>query len=467
MGLACERQAAARRDDAARFEAKSRLASLSIFPMKFSRFALSRTVARAAFAIALAPLGMPAWAGGHWVGTWAAAPQAVAQNRAAPSYDRAPTVTGRTVRQIVYSRLAGQRVRVTFSNTFGTQPLAIDEATVALSGGGAVLRPNTERLLSFGGQRAAVIAPGAELTSDPVSLDVPAGAALAVSLYSTQPGAPTTWHKVASQVNYISKPGNYAEIFDGQAYREHTTAYLWLAGVAVDTRSSAFAVAAIGDSITDGLHSTLNENRRWPDALARRLRGTEARHVAILNLGISGNRLLNDSACYGQRLEARFERDALAQPGVRAVILQVGINDINFGATPPRRGLDCDAPHVVVQARDLIAGYRRVIAQAHARGVRILGGTLLPASLPPERERVRQAVNHWIRTSGAFDGVIDFDAALRDPTMPDRLLPRFDCGDHVHPSDAGYAAMAAAVPLGLLVAPAQVAQRGAPNSPLD
>jgi lysophospholipase L1-like esterase len=194
------------------------------------------------------------------------------------------------------------------------------------------------------------------------------------------------------------------------------------------------------------MRSTLNANRRWPDALARRLREEGRTNVAVIDLGISGNRLLSDSPCYGDALVRRFGRDVVAHPGVGTAILLVGINDINFQAMPPRAGLDCDSPHTAVTADDLIAGYRRVIGEAHAHGIRILGATLTPASLPPQREAIRLAANRWIRTGGAFDGVVDFDAALRDPAEPARLRHEYDSGDHIHPSDAGYAAMGAAVP---------------------
>jgi lysophospholipase L1-like esterase len=213
---------------------------------------------------------------------------------------------------------------------------------------------------------------------------------------------------------------------------------------------NAHAVVAIGDSITDGLRSTLNANRRWPDALARRLAQKGGPETAVVNAGISGNRLLSNSPCYGEALVSRFERDVLRQPGVRSVIVLIGINDINFAAMPARAGLDCDTPHTQVNADALIRGYQRLIAQAHQRGIRIYGATLTPASLPPEREAIRTAVNESIRASRAFDGVIDFDRALRDPARPDTLQRRYDSGDHIHPSDAGYSAMADAIPADLI-----------------
>jgi lysophospholipase L1-like esterase len=175
--------------------------------------------------------------------------------------------------------------------------------------------------------------------------------------------------------------------------------------------------------------------------------------TAVVNAGISGNRLLSNSPCYGEAVLSRFERDALRQPGVRTIIVLIGINDINFAAMPARAGLDCDNPHTEVTADALIRGYQRLIAQAHQRGIKIYGATLTPASLPPERESIRVAVNESIRSSRAFDGVVDFDRALRDPARPDSLQRRFDSGDHIHPSDAGYAAMADAVPVDAIAPP--------------
>ena len=207
---------------------------------------------------------------------------------------------------------------------------------------------------------------------------------------------------------------------------------------------------AIGDSITDGMRSSLNGNQRWPDFLARRLAEHPATAaVSVVDLGISGNRLLSDSPCYGEKLAGRFEHDAIQAAGARYIMVLIGINDINFQDMPPRKGLDCDFPHTPVNASDLIAGYKALIATAHGAHRRIYGATLTPASLPPAREAIRLAANRWIRDSGAFDAVIDFDQAVRDPAQPDRLLHRYDSDDHVHPNDAGYQAMAQAIPLSL------------------
>ena len=402
----------------------------------------------------------------HWVGTWMVAPQAVSLNPAAPSFNRAPTLDRMTLRQIVMPTLSGSALRLRISNRFGTQALRLGGVTVAASALGAAVQQGTLREVTFHGKNTVSIPAGQTLLSDTVALPVVAGRAMAVSLWVPDRIVPRTWHKMANQVNFIADRGDFSKNVNGAPFQRRFTAYLWLDGMDVEVGPSEdnAALVTIGDSITDGMHSTLDANRRWPDDFARRLRAAGMHHVAVLNAGISGNRLLHDSPCYGPSLLQRFSRDALGQAGVRAVILLVGINDINFGFVPPHPGLDCDVPHVKVTAAELIAGYKDLIGQAHAKGVAIYGGTITPASLPPSREAIRQAVNAWMRHSGAFDGVIDFDAALRDPAHPIRLLPRFDSGDHVHPNDAGYAAMAAAVPIQFLslAAPARSTLRSAP-----
>jgi len=391
-----------------------------------------------------------AWAQApHWVAAWAAAPQSVSDNPAAPGFDRAPAVRHQTVRQIIYTDATGAQVRIEISNRYGRVPLVLDAVHLAYARPSAAIEPASDRPVSFGGQRSIVIPAGQTVWSDPIGLAVQRGMPLAISFYLDGSVAPSTWHKLASQVNYLSESGDHVADAEGAAFRGRFTSYLWLSGVAVDTgaESNAYAVVAIGDSITDGMRSTLNANQRWPDLLARRL---AQQNVAVVNAGISGNRLLSDSPCYGERLVSRFDADALTQPSVKVVLVLIGINDINFAATPAHGGLDCDLPHTRIDAAQLIAGYRTLVAAAHARGLRILGATLTPASLPPAREATREAVNQWIRHSASFDGVLDFDAVLRDPADPNRLLPRFDSDDHIHPSDAGYAAMAQSVPLSVL-----------------
>ncbi|KVN83120.1 SGNH/GDSL hydrolase family protein [Burkholderia ubonensis] len=380
-----------------------------------------------------------------WVAAWATALQPIPDLASPPPLYRAPDVAGRTVRQIVYPTVTGRAARIRLSNMYGGVPLVVESASLAQAGDGAALADGVPVAVRFGGRASVTLAPGQEIESDPVTIDVATGRPYAVSLYMGARQRMTVWHRVSNQVNYVSGPGDHTKDAGAGAFRTRFTQYAWVTELAVEAGAAHASVAAIGDSITDGLRSSLNRNRRWPDALARRLAESDA--VGVVNLGISGNRLLSDSACYGTSLQSRFERDALSRSGVKAAILLIGINDINFATMPPRAGLDCDHPHTQVTAALLIDGYRRLIDAAHRRGVRIFGATLTPAALPAEREAIRLEVNRWIRGGGAFDGVVDFDEALRDPARPNVLQRRYDSGDGIHPSDAGYAAMAGAVPV--------------------
>ncbi|REG60228.1 lysophospholipase L1-like esterase [Paraburkholderia sp. BL6669N2] len=399
---------------------------------------------------AVSPTVFAADAPAHWVTAWATALQPIPQRADLPPLYRAPEVAGRTVRQIVYPTLSGKSARVHLSNRYGKTPLVIEDLRIARSAGGAAAG-NGEARVTFSGKSAVSVPPGGELDSDPVAIDIAEGAPYAVSAFMGAEQRIVAWHRVSNQVNYVSAPGNHTADASAEAFRGRFTQYVWVTGLSVDAAPASAAVAAIGDSITDGMRSSLNQNRRWPDALARRFAASGDRSTAIVNLGISGNRLLSDSPCYGDALATRFEHDVVGRPGVKTAILLIGINDINFAAMPPRNGLDCDFPHTSVTAADLIAGYQRLITTARHAGVKLFGGTLTPASLPPQRESMRLAINQWIRTSHAFDGVVDFDAALRDPAQPDRLRRNFDSGDHIHPSDAGYAAMADVVPIDAVV----------------
>ncbi|KVO08482.1 SGNH/GDSL hydrolase family protein [Burkholderia ubonensis] len=380
-----------------------------------------------------------------WVAAWATALQPIPDLASPPPLYRAPDVAGRTVRQIVYPTVTGRAARIRLSNMYGGVPLVVESASLAQAGDGAALADGVPVAVRFGGRASVTLAPGQEIESDPVTIDVATGRPYAVSLYMGARQRMTVWHRVSNQVNYVSGPGDHTKDAGAGAFRTRFTQYAWVTELAVEAGAARASVAAIGDSITDGLRSSLNWNRRWPDALARRLAESDA--VGVVNLGISGNRLLSDSACYGTSLQSRFERDALSRSGVKAAIVLIGINDINFATMPPRAGLDCDHPHTQVTAASLIDGYRRLIDAAHRRGVRIFGATLTPAALPAEREAIRLEVNRWIRSGGAFDGVVDFDEALRDPARPNVLQRRYDSDDGIHPSDAGYAAMADAVPV--------------------
>jgi lysophospholipase L1-like esterase len=327
---------------------------------------------------------------------------------------------------------------------FGTAPVEISAAAVAPREQGAAVRAGGVRLLTFGGYRSASILPGAVLVSDPVEFSVAPVSDLVVDLYL--PGelgvgpSPVTTHNGASQTSYLSTSGNHVGATTLPVDREFG-AWLLLARVEVVARPDTRVVVAFGDSITDGARSTANMNARWPDVLARRL--AEQRNgprVAVLNAGISGNRVLGDGA--GISALARFDKDVLMQTGVTHVIVMEGINDIGVARAEPSPSAD-----------DLIAGHRQLIARAHARGLKIYGATLTPYEgagyYSPQGEAKRQALNDWIRKSGEYDGVIDFDAVTRDPASPGKFAAFADSGDHLHPGDAGYKAMGDAVDLAL------------------
>ncbi len=434
------------------------------------RPALRRCLAPAIAGLALAvsllltaqsPLGAQgAAAGQHWVGTWSTAlvarvpppPAAPGPPAAAPAPQGRGgrggrgggpplNVNNQTLRQIVHTSIGGDRLRVVFSNAFGTAPLPIGAAHVARREKDATLAPGTSRALTFGGRPGTTIPPGAVAFSDPVDLPVPAMADLAVDLYlpgSTESPSPVTTHNGALQTSYVSAAGNHA----GAAslpVAATTQAWFFLARVEVLAPTSAGAVVVLGDSISDGTASTVDTNNRWPNHLARRLAEASVR-LGVLNLGIAGNRVLGDGA--GVSALARFDRDVLAQSGVTHVVVMEGINDFGIGGA--------EGP----SAADLIAGHQQLIARARAAGLKIYAGTLTPfegTAFPgyysPENDAKRRALNEWIRTSQAYDGVIDFDAAVRDPMQPSRLLPAYAAADNLHLSDAGYQAMARAVDL--------------------
>jgi lysophospholipase L1-like esterase len=397
-----------------------------------------------------APFGIVANEGQVWVATWSTAP--VEPNTiivgTSPSFDNV------TLRQIVHTSIGGAGVRVRLS-TFGAGALGIGEARIALRATGSAIVPGTDQALTFGGLSTVVIPPGAVVLSDPVALDVPPLADLAVSIFVPGNTGPATWHFEALQTSYVSIAGNHTDTIDmpfvsttrypGSDGRNHD-AWFWLAGVEVLAPKQSGAVAVVGDSVTDGSQSTPDTNSRWPDLLAQRLAAVGSNHhMGVLNLGVVGNRLLND--IIGPNALARYERDVLAQSGVTHVITALGNNDILFVFSPAD----------VVSVDQIVAGYRQLIRRARARGLKIYGATLTPfGGFPfasPAKENQRQAVNHWIRTSGEYDAVIDFDAVLRDPNDPTRLRSddaiNYDSGDHLHPNDAGYQAMANAIDLAL------------------
>ncbi|KGF82042.1 hypothetical protein IA69_08915 [Massilia sp. JS1662] len=386
-------------------------------------------------------LTLPAVAADTWCATWGTAPAGP------PPSASLQTFSNQTLRLIVRTSIPGSRVRVRLSNEMGSTPLRIGAAHIGIRSSGASLVAGSGRDLTFGGSPGATVAPGDPLLSDPVDMAVPAQADLAVSLWLPATTPATTIHDLALQTNYVSVAGNYA---GANALPVQRTLGSWPFLAEVDVTGAAgtpSAIVALGDSLTDGVRSTSNANRRWTDYLARRLR-TESLPgsppVAVVNRGISANSLLTDyptALLSGRDALERFDRDVLATAGARWLFVLIGINDILYsGASSP------------IPADTLQAGWLQLIARARTRGLQVIGATLLPFEGHPyfttARDALRQRANAWIRTAGAWDAVADFDAALRDPGRPTRLLPAYDGGDHLHPNDAGYEAMAKAIPLG-------------------
>ncbi len=384
----------------------------------------------------------PAPAPDHWVGTWATA-DLQADNKDA----RFETDT--TLRQIVHVSLGGPLVRVEFSNEYGVEPLTLGAVHIALAQGkqGDISLP-TANALTFGGNPSIVIPPGATAISDPAALNLPAFADLAVSIFlPAQNLTKLTYHGSAFQTN-LMVPGNMVgQASIASASPKPFANWFFLKGVDVKTTPDSAAVVALGDSITDGTRSTKDLNNRWPDELARRLAADKkTRTLGVLNEGIGGNRLLHDDT--GPSALARFDRDVLSRPGVRFLILLEGINDIGHAADPVK-------PHDIITAQDLIQAYAQLAERAHSHGIKVFGATLTPyvgaSYASPAGETMRQALNQWIRTTNQLDGVIDFDKATQDPANPAVFSAKTDCGDHLHPNDAGLKAMGDAVDLKLFL----------------
>jgi lysophospholipase L1-like esterase len=385
----------------------------------------------------------------HWVTTWATAQQ-LAPTRLPfgrgemvqpPPAARVPaSLKDQTVRMIAHASLGGRQVRVSLTNSLEKPTLRVGAAHIALRATGAAIMPASDRVLTFGGRPSTVVPPGTMVVSDPVDLTVPALADLAVSVYLPEETGLPTVHPDGMHTAYITggnATGSVALKADAT-----TTAYLWLGSVDVLAPAAAGAVVTFGDSITDGVGATADTDRAWPSLLATALAtGAPAGPRSVINVGLSGNRLLRPG--FGVSALARFDRDVLGHAGVRRMTVLLGINDITFPAVP---GI---APDETVTAPDLIWGFQQIIERAHRHGIRVAGATIMPVegvdTYTEAGERIRQDVNRWIRTGKAYDAVIDFDAAVREPAHPGRLRADFDPGDHVHPNDAGNRAMAAAI----------------------
>ncbi len=391
------------------------------------------------FAVALA---LPA-ADLHWVGTWETSPGGPATNL--KSYNN------QTLREILHVSLGGSAVRVRISNVYGTKPLAIGSAHIALRRSGSTIVDASDRALKFGGAPNVAIPPGALVVSDPADLNVPASADLAVSIFLPSETPAETLHRAAFQTSYIAE-GDRTAAVDLPEKTETMTSWPFLAGIDVARPAPAEAIVAFGDSITDGTGSTRDANHRWPDDLQARLGAKSQRPIAVLNAGIGGNRVVHNGKgpleYAGPSLRTRFDHDVLAQPGVKFVIVMGGINDIGVPGT-------AFAPvSEAVSPAEIFASLRQIAERAHEHGLRIFAGTLTPFEgstikgyFTPEREAMRQEVNRLIRTGEGFDAVIDFDKAIADPDHPARILPGYDSGDHLHLNDAGYQAMANAIDL--------------------
>ncbi|MET7574775.1 SGNH/GDSL hydrolase family protein [Streptomyces sp. NPDC005492] len=343
-------------------------------------------------------------------------------------------VADRGYRLVVHTSVAGGDLRIRLSNAFGDRPVTFDDIYAGVQRTGAALVPGSNRPLTFDGTRSVTIPAGAVAYSDPLPGRLPAATNLVVSIHSPDAAGPATGHGMALQTSYATQ-GDHTGEESATAWTDTTGSWYYLDAVSVRPSAGIGAVVALGDSITDGWASTTDENRRWPDYLARRLQSAHTTVEGVANEGISGNKVLADGA--GQSALNRLQRDVLSQPGVRTVFLFEGVNDIKS--------------HSGVTAQDMIAGYREVIARAHAAGKCVVGATVGPfegwSEWDPAAEAVRQEVNEFIRDSGEFDAVTDFDHILRSPYDHERILPFFDGGDHLHPNDKGMAAMADAVDL--------------------
>jgi lysophospholipase L1-like esterase len=378
----------------------------------------------------------------RWVATWVASMQAGPPRPPADSVDRLPTLANRTIREIVRVSVGGTRVRIRLTNQYGDRRLMIGSVHVALRTSGAAVDPSTDRPVTFNGRSSVIIRAGANMVSDAVSLPVPNLADVAISVFVDSLRLATV-HALGLQTNYVSAPGD----FSGTAsFMPDTTLTMWplVAGVDVVNPSVTGVIVTFGNSITDGYGSTADSNARWPNVLARRLLASKEPVKAVVNAGISGNRVVSPGA--GPSALERFDRDVLMQPGVTHVIVLEGINDIN-GGTNARN------PRNEISIEELIDGHKQLVDRAHERGILIFGATLTPEGglsiANAARDAKRIALNTWIRTSGAYDGVIDFDKLTRDPADTTRFLPAYDSGDHLHPGDAGYKAMGDAIDLAL------------------
>ncbi len=375
----------------------------------------------------------------RWVGTWAASPMDEPVNPGQPS------PADSTYRNMVRISAGGASLRVVLTNEFGRIPLTIGASHVALSSGNGSIQPGSDHALTFSGSTSVIIPAGAFVLSDPVAMPVHPLASLAISLYLPQQRIDdTTCHELAMSTNYIAPGDETAAVTPSNARTIESWCFVKGIEVSADSDAAA-AIVAFGDSITDGAKSTMNANRRWPDVLAERLQADkQSAHLSVLNEGISGNRLLHDRA--GPNALSRFDRDVLGQAGVKYLIVLEGINDIGVAAQPRERS-------DLISPADILFALTQIVTRAHEHGIKVFGATLTPYQgagyYSAAGEKMREDVNQWMRTSGAFDGVIDFDQVTRDPARLSFFSAQADSGDHLHPGDEGYKAMGAAIDVSL------------------
>ena len=407
----------------------------------------------AATLLAVAP-GTPARAAEPWITTWAATPAPRWAEEISAPFGVPEVLADQTVRQVARLSVGGDQLRVVISNEFGARPLTIGSASVALSAGGSAVDPATVKPLSFSGRSSAVIPPGAPLLSDPVDFPVKPLASIVVSFHLPKPTGLGSVHWDGVQTGYISGPGDMTRAADFTAVTT-TKSRILLSRILTTAKPDSTAIVFFGYSITDGNCSTPDTNNRWPDHIAARLQAEGYPNVAVVNEAYSGDRVLSNGM--GTNALSRFDMSVLSHPRASTVVMMMGINDIGW---PGQNSITPADPQPT--ADDIIAGYKQIIDRAHAHGLRFVAATLTPFAdtftgtplagyYTPEKEKARVAVNAWIRDYKLADGVIDFDKVLEDPAKPGFVLPAYDCGDHLHPNDAGYQAMAKSVDLKVLV----------------
>jgi lysophospholipase L1-like esterase len=427
-------------------------------PARATRLASTLLAAGMLAFVITAPAG-GASAGGTepWITTWAATPAPRWAEELPAPFNVPEVLEGQTVRQVARISVGGDQVRIVLSNEFGARPVTIGSATVALSAGGDTVDPATVKPVTFSGQTSAVIPPGAPLVSDPVDLAVKPLSSVAVSFYLPKKTGITSVHWDGAQTTYVSGTGDKTKDAD---FKPESTdkSRLFLSRILTTAKPDSNAIVFFGDSITDGACSTVDTSNRWPDHIAERLQAEGHPDVAVVNEAYSGDRVLTNGM--GTNALSRFDMSVLSHPRVSTVVMMMGINDIGW---PGKDAITPSDPEPT--AEDVIAGYKQIIQRAHDHGIRFVGVTLTPfidtfKGLPtsgyytPEKEKIREAVNDWIRANKTAEGLIDFDKLLEDPNNPKHINPAYDCGDHLHPNDAGYQAMAKAVDLSVL-APTQ------------